>query len=168
MRFSFTIIIQQELDEMKSMWNTHYIREVRHSEWPPGWTNILYVTPEQSRGRSFRLPVNEMDINSCHPFCELLDVNGCTNETHELVRLIMQEEEQEFPSDAAEAKKYFYFHHKKHRITTTLMRAFIIRTTPTLYCTDILLMGRKIFGEEVFTVEVFTISAHIPKTCSNC
>ena len=150
MRFSFIIIIQQELDEMKSMWNTHYIREVRHSEWPPGWTNILYVTPEQSGGRSFRFPVNEMDINSCHPFCELLDVNGCTNETHELVRLIMQEEEeQEFPSNAAEAKKYFYFHHKKHRITTTLMRAFIIRTTPTLYCTDILLMGRK-FSERKF------------------
>ena len=79
MRFSFIFIIQQELDEMKSMWNTHYIREVWHSEWPPGWTNILYVTPEQSGGRSFRFPVNEMDINSCHPFCELLPTLYCTD-----------------------------------------------------------------------------------------
>ena len=78
MRFSFIFIIQQELDAMKSMWNTHYIREVWHSEWPPGWTNIFYVTPEQSGGRSFRFPVDEMDINSCHPFCELLPTLYCT------------------------------------------------------------------------------------------
>ena len=63
--------------------------------------------PEQSGGRSFRFPVNEMDVNACHPFCELPDVNGCINETHELVRLIMREEELEFPSNATEAKNLF-------------------------------------------------------------
>ena len=73
---------------MKSMWNTHYIREVRNSECPPSRPNILYFMPDQSGG-SFRVPVNEMDINACRPFCELPDVNGCTNEVHELVRLIM-------------------------------------------------------------------------------
>ena len=57
--------------------------------------------------RSFRFPVIKMDINACHPFCELPDVNGCTNEIHELVRLIMQEEELEFPSNATEAKNIF-------------------------------------------------------------
>ena len=48
-----------------------------------------------------------MDVNARHPFCELLDVNGCTNETHEPVRLIMREEELEFPSNATEAKNLF-------------------------------------------------------------
>ena len=95
---------------------------------PPSRPNILYFMPEQSGGRSFKFPVNEMDINTCHPFCELPDVNGCTNERHELVRLIMREEELEFPSNAR-CKKYFYFHHKKHRITTTLiLMEYIIRT----------------------------------------
>ena len=107
MRFCFMFIIQQELDEMKSMWNTHYIREVSNSEYPPGRPNFLYFMPEQSGGRSFRFPVNEMDVNACHPFCELPDVNGCTNETHELVSLIMREEELEFPSNATEAKILF-------------------------------------------------------------
>ena len=48
-----------------------------------------------------------MDINVCQPFCELPDVNGCTNEMHELARLIMREEELEFPCNATEAKNIF-------------------------------------------------------------
>ena len=98
----------KELDEMNSMWNTHYIRKVRNSECPPGRPNILYFMLEQSGGKSFRFPVNEMDINSCHPFCELPDVNGCTNETHKLVRLMMREE-LEFPFNATEAKELSLF-----------------------------------------------------------
>ena len=57
-------ILPQELDDMKSIWNTDYIREVRNSEYPPGRPNV-----EQSSGRSFIFPVNEMDIKACHPFC---------------------------------------------------------------------------------------------------
>ena len=112
MRFCFVFIIRQELDEMKSMWNTHYTREVRNSECSSGRPNVFYFMPEQSEGRSFRFPVNEMDINVCHPFCELPDVIGCTNEKHELMRLIMREEELEFPSNTTETKKSFYSHHK--------------------------------------------------------
>ena len=107
MRFCFMFIIKQESDEMKSMWNNHYIREVRNSECPPGGPNVLYFMPEQSGGRSFRFPVNEMDKNAYHPFCELPHVIGCTNETHELVRWIMREEELEFPFNTTEAKNLF-------------------------------------------------------------
>ena len=150
MRFCFTLIIKQELDEMKSIWNTHYIREVRNSKCPPGRPNVSCFMPEQSGGRSFRFPVNEMDINACHPFCQLPDVNSCTNETHELVKLIMREEGLEFPSNATKAKKSFYFHHQKYRSTTTLiLREYIIRTTRTLYCTDISLTGKH-FSERKF------------------
>ena len=103
----FMFIIQKELDEMKSMWNTHYVRELRDSECPPGQPNVLYFMPEQPGGRSFRFPVSEMDINACHPFLELPDVNDCTDEMHELVRLIMREEELALPSNATEAKHGF-------------------------------------------------------------
>ena len=58
----------------------------------------------QSGRRSFRFVVNEMDINACYPICELPNVNGYTNETHELVRSTMREEKLEFPSNATEAK----------------------------------------------------------------
>ena len=126
------------------LYYTHYISQVKNSECPPGRPNISCFMPEQSGGRSFWFPVNKMDVNSCYPFCELPNVNGCTNETHELVRITMPKDELEFPSKATEAKIYFYFHYKKYRITTTLiLTAFIIGTTQTLYCADILLMGRK-------------------------
>ena len=107
MWFCFMFLIQQELDEMKSMWNTHYIREVRNLKCHSGRPNVLYYIPDQSGGRSFRFPVNEMDIKACHPFCKLPDVNGCANETQELVRLIMRKEELEFPPKATEAKNLF-------------------------------------------------------------
>ena len=48
-----------------------------------------------------------MDIIAFHPFCELSDVNGYTNETHEFLRLITCKEEVEFPSNAIEAKNLF-------------------------------------------------------------
>ena len=51
-------IIQHELDEMKKIWDTHYIREVRKSESPPGWPNILYFLPERSGGRNCSFPIN--------------------------------------------------------------------------------------------------------------
>ena len=62
--------------------------------------------PEQSREVSDFLS-NKMDIIAFHPFCELSDVNGYTNETHKFLRLIMCEEELEFPSNAIEAKIFF-------------------------------------------------------------
>ena len=96
-RFCFMFILPQELDDMKSIWNTDYIREVRNSECPPGRPSV-----EQSGGRSFIFPVNEMDIKACHPFCYLPDVNGYTNETQELVRLIMCGEELEFSANATQ------------------------------------------------------------------
>ena len=107
MQFCFMFIIMQELDEMRSMWNTHthYIREV--GIWNALQVNVLYFMLEQSGGISFRFSINEMDINACHPFCEQPDVNGYTNETYELVILIMREEELEFPSNAAEARNFF-------------------------------------------------------------
>ena len=77
-------------------------------EYGPRRPNVLCFMPDQSGGRSFKFPVNEMDINACHPFCELPDVNGCANERHELVRLITREEELEFLSNATEAKNVLF------------------------------------------------------------
>ena len=76
----------------------------------------------------------------------------------------MWEVELEFPSKATEAKKYFYFHHKKQRIMTTLiLRAFIIRTTQTLYCTDILLMGRKFSERKLLRLNLLQFQPLYPK-----
>ena len=59
-------ILPQELDDMKSIWNTDYIREVRNSECPPGRPNV-----EQSGGRSFIFPVNEMKLVTLFVNCQM-------------------------------------------------------------------------------------------------
>ena len=175
MLFCFMFIIQQELDEMKSMWNTHYIKEVRNSECPIDRPNILYFMSEQSGGRSFRFHVNEMHINPCHPFFELPDVNSYTNETQELVRL-MCEEELEFPCNATEAKNIFISiirniesrpHSFWYNISfehTDFDRVYHSNNANTLlyWC---LLMGRK-FLEGKFLRRKF-LQLHFPKKFKN-
>ena len=102
--------------------------------------------------------------HACHPFCELPGVNDCTNETHELVRLIMREEELEFHSNTAEPKKSFYFHQKKHPSTSTLiLREYLIRATQTLYCTDISLTGKKFVETKFLQWKFLQFQSLFPK-----
>ena len=107
LRFCFMSIIQHELDEMKKIWNTHYIREVRNSESPPGRPNVLYSLPERSGGRNCSFSINMNDAEVCNAFVEQPSITGCTDHSHELARLIMHESALELPTSAAEAKNLF-------------------------------------------------------------
>ena len=107
LRFCFMSIIQHELDEMKKIWNTHYIREVKNSESPPGRPNVLYSLPERSGGRNCSFPVNMNDVEVCNAFVKQPSITGCTYHSHELARLIMHESALELPTSAAEAKNLF-------------------------------------------------------------
>ena len=104
--------------------NVEYPLYERSKEFgiPPGRPNILYFMPEQSGGRSFRFPVNEMNINACHLLCELPNVNGCTKEIHELAKLIMREEELEFFSNTKRDKIFLF------PLTTLILIEYIIWT----------------------------------------
>ena len=107
LRFCFMSIIQHELDEMKKIWNTHYIREVRNSESPPGRPNVLYFLPERSGGRNCSFPINMNDVEVCNAFVEQPSITGCTDHSHELARLIMHENALELPKSATEARNQF-------------------------------------------------------------
>ena len=107
LRFCFISIIQHELDEMKKIWNTHYIREVRNSESPPGRSNVLYFLPERSGGRNCSFPINMNDVEVCNAFVEQPSITGCTDHSHELARLIMHENALELPKSATEARNLF-------------------------------------------------------------
>ena len=82
-------IIQHELDEMKKIWNTHYIREVRNSESPPGQPIVLYFLPEQSGGRNCSFSININDVEVCNAFVDQASITGYTYHSHELARFIM-------------------------------------------------------------------------------
>ena len=104
-RFCFMSIIQDELHEMKKIWNTHYTREVRNSENPPGRPNVLYFLPERSGGGNS--PINMNVVEVCNAFVEQPSITGCTDHSHELARLIMHENALELPKSATEARNLF-------------------------------------------------------------
>ena len=45
LRYSFGTLIQRELDEFATEWNSHRIRHSRMAEQPPGVPNVLYKYP---------------------------------------------------------------------------------------------------------------------------
>ena len=60
--FTFSGLLQQELDEIKSMWNNHCIRNSREAECSGGKPDVLYYTPSQSGGIESKLPLNHTDL----------------------------------------------------------------------------------------------------------
>ena len=57
-RFCFSEILQRELDEVRVLWNNHYMRKNRRAECPNGRTDILFHTPECYGYRDFTYPSN--------------------------------------------------------------------------------------------------------------
>ena len=101
--FCFVSIVQHELDEMEKIWNTHFVKEVRNSENPPGGPNVLYFLPERSGGRNCSFPINMNDVEVGIAFVDQPSITGCTYRSHELVSLIVHESALELPTSAAEA-----------------------------------------------------------------
>ena len=46
LRFCFFGVLQHELDEIKSLWNSHCIRHMRNSDGRGSHPDVLYFTPE--------------------------------------------------------------------------------------------------------------------------
>ena len=44
LRFWFITLIQNDLNEMKTRWNNHYVRCKRNSECPSGRPNVIHYT----------------------------------------------------------------------------------------------------------------------------
>ena len=107
LRFCFMSIIQNELDEMKKIWNTHYIKKMRNSESPPGQPYVLYPLPERLGGRNCSFPINMNDVEVFNAFVSQPSTTGCTYCSHELARLIMHESALELQTSAAKAKNLF-------------------------------------------------------------
>ena len=89
-RFCFMSIMQHELNEMRKIWNTHYRREVRNSESPPGWPNVLYFLPEQSGGRNCSFSINMKDAEVCNAFVEQSSITSCADHSHSQNVLLKQ------------------------------------------------------------------------------
>ena len=89
LRFCFFGVLQHELDEIKSLWNSHRIRHIRNSNSPVGRPDVLYFTPEGSGVTDWKFPLDSHDLNLAIAYCETPSLFGCSTELLELSRYIM-------------------------------------------------------------------------------
>ena len=87
--FVFFGVLQHELDEIKSLWNSHRIYHIRNSNTLGGRPDVLYFTPESSRVTDCKFPLDIHDVNIAMDYCETPSLFGCSAEFLELSRIIM-------------------------------------------------------------------------------
>ena len=104
LRFCFMALIQWELDETRALWNSHRIREVRHSECPSGHPDVLYYLPLYQGVREYGFNVDARDIELAKSFCQVPSKVRCSQEMLTFALLLMSENNLETPVVASERK----------------------------------------------------------------
>ncbi|KAA0706551.1 hypothetical protein E1301_Tti022474 [Triplophysa tibetana] len=72
-QFCFQNLIQEELDEVASLWNTHRIRPVHNSRSPNGRPTIMHAVPQLYGARDYLHPVRPEDVDVCLEECVFKD-----------------------------------------------------------------------------------------------
>lgn len=104
-RFCFMAIIQKELDETRTLWNSHRIRHVNNSECPGGRPDFLYFNPQPSGGTDCKFPISNQDIVLAEEQCENQPLNfGCSQEFIDLASTIIEENNLDTTPKLPEAK----------------------------------------------------------------
>ena len=63
--YTFSPLLQYELDQVKLQWNTHYIRRTRHDNIP-GRPDELFFLPELSGGQNQGPLISDSEIDSAY------------------------------------------------------------------------------------------------------
>ena len=106
-RFCFLPLLQTELDETVTLWNSHRIRKVKNSDSPAGRPDILYFSPSMSNATECGFPLINGDSNIAAQMIEDPDVLPCSSDMHELCKRLMANYGYSFPVDATSAKELF-------------------------------------------------------------
>ena len=108
-RFCFIGLLQNDLDEMKILWNNHRIRYTRNAECPAGRPNVIYFAPERFGGRNGAMAIDQSQLNIAKPHCKKSSIFGCSEEFLQLVSITMSENNLSMPGNPDEARSLFEF-----------------------------------------------------------
>ena len=81
----FFRVLKDELDEIKSLWNSHRIGHIINSNCPGGHPDVLYFTPEGSGGTDCKFHLDSHDVKLANDYCETPSLFGCSAELQTLV-----------------------------------------------------------------------------------
>ena len=103
--FTFSGLLQQDLDEIKNMWNNHCIRSSREAECPGGKPDVLYYTPSYSGGTECKFRLNHTDPELVKQNIEYSEFPGYTQELREQLGTVMVEQNINFPDNYVKARE---------------------------------------------------------------
>lgn len=101
--FCFWRVIQNELDEVRDHWNSHYIRKSRH-DTVPGVPDILYYLPENNGAVDCLVPVSGAKIQEVEPQCHMEEEENLYKEYFEYV---METKGWDYPLNEGDAFNLF-------------------------------------------------------------
>ena len=105
--FLFFGVLRDELDEIKSLSNSHCIRHLRNSNSQVGRPDVLYFTPKGSGVIDGKFSLDSHDVILAMDYCETPSVFVCLAVFLELSRIIMQEKNLTVPKNAADIKTLY-------------------------------------------------------------
>ena len=85
LRFCFFGVLQHELDEIKSLWNSY----IRNSNSLGGRPDVLYFRPKCSGVTDCKFPLDIHDVNLAMDYCVTSSLFGCLAEFLKLSRIMM-------------------------------------------------------------------------------
>ena len=100
-------ILQNELNETISLWNSHRIRPVRNAECPGGRPDVLYFLSggDETSDCSFPVTINDFILGQLQYTPQA--IFGCTDKLINLATIVLRQEDLSIPQAVDEAKHLY-------------------------------------------------------------
>ena len=99
--FSF----QEELDEIKAVWNSHRIRPTKNPNVPSGIPDMMFTVPQLWFSEDLIVPHNDLD--DCKQACKFLSSVPCDEDIFDLCSIVMSESGLSFPTNKSQAQEFY-------------------------------------------------------------
>lgn len=111
LQFCFMGKMQDELDQVSSVWNSHRIRSSKTNSFVPyGIPNTLYLVPELSGSRNYLHHLHQTEINRCLAACASDNdhVIPCDIDVFEMCCRIMNDKQLQYLNETWDLVKLYY------------------------------------------------------------
>ena len=107
LRFRFITLLQNDLNEVKFMWNSHYIRSQTNSECPSRKANVIHHTFVEPGVPNGAKSVDINDVVTAESFWKKDLLFGCSSVLTSFAIDIINENNLEMPRNIIEARHVF-------------------------------------------------------------
>lgn len=103
------VFLQEELQQVVHLWNTHIIRKSRNAVAPSGRPILMYTIPRLFGGQDHLKEVSQEAVEACKQECQQRGPYPCDETVFSLCCLIMAENFLLSPTTADEAIEMYLF-----------------------------------------------------------